>query len=626
MRRNLTLLLIFLSFHLIMAQDFREVSAETGINHVFKIDLATFGGGAAVFDFDKDGFEDIYITGGNAKDALYRNNGDGTFTNVFDKAGLERAIAIHTQGVAAADINRDGYKDLIVTSMYYVEGRELSPNLLFLNNGDGTFKDVTSQFGLDKYKSNSMGATFGDINADGFPDLYVANFIAGPPEDVTIFNEQTITNNNRSAKDFLFINAGGQYFVEASHIYGMNHDGFGFQGIFTDWDNDQDQDLLIANDFGFKAQPNVALRNDFPEKKLVYKAQSLRLNFGMNAMGITVGDHNFDGWMDYFVTNISESLFTVNEGGSSFENAGVRTGLALPFILRPDFQGVPVSWGSNFFDYDNDTDLDLFVCNGALNPDVRPNHNFFFEFVDDGFYTEVGSRKGLDDPRIGRGSVVFDYDNDGDLDLLVVNQTPREPTTTLPPARCLLYRNDITQGNWLKVKLEGVKAEKDGIGSRVEVMVNGQLLIREIDGGSSHLSQNSTIAHFGLGDAELVESVTVKWIGGKTQELTNVEANQQITIRETEGSVFDFEQNSLKVYPGFFTDNVMIEYELEKEEPFDISVFDVQGRLIETLTSQACPAQASFWQWNIDRNLAQGVYIFQLRTKNNLIAKRAIKL
>ena len=180
------------------AQNFVEVALESGIDHAFKVDLATFGGGAAVIDFDNDGFEDLYITGGNLQDALYKNNGDGTFTDVFEGAGFESTIPLHTQGAAAADINRDGYKDLLITTMYLIENRELMPNLLFLNNGDGTFTDVTTRYGLDRYKSNSMGATFGDLNMDGYPDLLVINYFATSPNGVSVFNEQTITNNYAS--------------------------------------------------------------------------------------------------------------------------------------------------------------------------------------------------------------------------------------------------------------------------------------------------------------------------------------------------------------------------------------------------------------------------------------------
>lgn len=619
------LFVLLLSVFSAYGQGFVEVSEEAGINHAFRVDLATFGGGVAILDFNNDGWEDFYLTGGNDSDALYRNNGDGTFTDVFLSAGLESTIPVHTQGVSAADINRDGFKDLLITTMYYHEDRALAPNLLFINRGDGTFEDVTEQFGLDEFKSNSMSATFGDINADGYPDLYVANYFAISPVGVSIFNDQTITNNYASAQDFLFINASGQFFVDGTHTYGMGHAGFGFQGVFTDWDNDNDQDLLIVNDFGFRDRPNIALRNDFPQKSLTDRSVNLQMNFGMNAMGIAVGDYNFDGYIDYFVSNISESLFAVNNEGTGFDNAGIYTGIAIKLIDNPNYVGVPVSWGANFFDYDNDTDLDLFVNNGALNPTIRPNPNFLLR-NDFGFYRELGNRVGVDDPRIGRGSAVFDYDNDGDLDLLVVNQHPRDPTTTLPEGRTLLYRNDIAVDNWLKIQLDGVRSEKNGIGSRVEVRTNDKLLIREIDGGSGHMSQNSTIAHFGLENATAVESVTVKWIGGGEQTLENVTANQLLTITQEDDRFGEDFESALNIFPTYFTDQVLIEYQLEKEEPFDISVYDITGKLITTLVRQDNPASSGFWNWDVDKDLIRGMYIIQLRTASGVIAKKAMKI
>lgn len=607
------------------AQDFVEVSDIAGIDHAFKVDLATFGGGAAVLDFDNDGWEDVYIAGGNSSDVLYRNNGDGTFTDVFASAGFDATIPVHTQGACAADVNRDGYKDLLVTTMYFKDGRQLSPNYLFINNQDGTFTDATVQYGLDKFKSNSMGASFGDINADGYVDLYIANYFSASPEGVSLFNDATITNSFAPAQDFFFINVSGRGFVEASDLYEIDHFGFGFIGTFTDLDNDQDLDILVANDFGRKATPNVALVNDFPNKSLPNRANNLALNFGMNAMGIAVADYNFDGYMDYFVSNVGPSLFVINDGGDDFIE-GSAYGLSVNLITSEGYNGIPVSWGANFFDFDHDTDIDLFVANGALNPTIRPNHNFFFE-QHNGFFREVGESKGLADPRIGRGSVVFDYDNDGDLDLLVVNQEPRDPTQELPDAKVLLYRNDASDGNWLKVKLEGVRVDNDGLGSRIEVLTDDRLLIREIDGGSSHSSQSTTIAHFGLGFDEMVESITVKWIGGNSQVIENVAANQLIAIREeiTESETDD--ELALKIFPSYFSDQMIIEYQLANDQPFDISVFDSQGRLIRTLLQEeGSLSRNGFWQWDIDDPLIHGLYIIQLRSGKDIVSEKAIKL
>jgi len=616
------LMIIFLPC--VFSQAFTEVSEAAGINHAFRVDLANFGGGVTVFDFNNDGYEDFYLPGGNELDHLYRNNGDGTFTNVFEISGLDSTIPLHTQGAAAADIDRDGDKDLLITTLYTVADRELSPNLLFLNNGDGTFTDVTRQFGLSKYVSNSEGVTFGDINADGFPDMYIANYIASSPKGVSIFNENTITQSFVSAKDFLFINASGQKFIEVSQLYGLDHRGFGFQGIFTDWDNDQDQDLYIANDFGYRAQPNYALRNDYPRKSMSYVTEDLSLNYGMNAMGIALTDYNFDGWMDYYVTNINASLFVANIDGESFIDIGYQLGIAQSLINNPDYRGVPVSWGANFFDYDHDGDEDLFVNNGALNPTVRLNHNFFFKNEATRFI-EIGEELQLDDPRIGRGSAIFDYDNDGDMDLIVVNQYARDPTETMAPARTLLYRNDASDGNWLKVALSGVHAEKNGIGSKIIVDIGIRKLTREIDGGSSHLSQNSTIAHFGLGEAEELRSITVKWLGGKTQILKNVKANQLLTIVEQDNQPSsDTADNSMRLQQ-IGTDRLLIEYSIADVGPIEIKLYNMQGQLVDVLMPLTEGIYEGLWQWDMNPSMPSGIYIVVLEASQHILSERIFK-
>jgi hypothetical protein len=371
----------------------------------------------------------------------------------------------------------------------------------------------------------------------------------------------------------------------------------------------------------------MLFQNEYPRKKMNNRAIPLALNYGMNAMGIAPADLNFDGYMDYYVTNLGTSLFTINDQGRGFIDQTLQSGIGIPTIKDSIYTGPPISWGANFFDYDHDTDMDLFVANGALNPTVRPNPNFFFQNRGGKMY-EVAGEMGMNDYRIARGSVVFDYDNDGDQDLFVVNQVPREFTSRIEEARCLLYRNDASEGNWLKVALEGVWSDKDGLGARVEAVVDGKLLIREIDGGSSHLSQNSTIAHFGLGNASSVESVTVKWPGGATQTLNNVSANQQITIlQESTDSSFGLQsENRFNVSPGYFTNEVLIEFELADPASAQLQVFDVQGRLVANIGEVDQPLREGFWRWEVPANLQRGVYIFRIETKNGVMAKRAIKM
>ncbi|WP_437370058.1 CRTAC1 family protein [Maribacter litoralis] len=506
------------------AQQFTDVTEDSGINHQYEVYEGTFGGGVTVFDFNNDGFEDLYITSGIKDDKLYLNNGDGTYKNVFEGSGLEVTNKYVTQGVVSADVNRDGFRDLFITTITTTDGKNIIPrakNLLFLNNGDSTFKDVTNEYGLEDLNSFSTGPSFGDIDADGYPDLFVGNYFQEFTGKLGIIKDATIVSANQTAKSYLLKNEGGKSFENVYDDYGLGHKGFGFGGVFTDFDNDQDQDLLVNQDFGYKAVPNFLYQNEYPNEHFENASKQTEMDLKINAMGAAVGDFNGDGWMDYYITNIKFNMLMENQGnGRPFEDKAKELGT----------YNLAISWGANFSDFDHDQDLDLFVSNGDLNPNCTPMGNFYFD-NNDNTYTEKGRELGINDYGIGRGSVIFDMDNDGDMDLLVVNQ---KPILNYPIASTTrLFRNDIATGNWLKVALKGVQAESNGIGSRVTVITKGKRLIREIDGGgSSHLSQNSVIAHFGLGANTKVDSVIVDWTGGNTQVFTNVETNQLLQIKE----------------------------------------------------------------------------------------------
>ncbi len=516
------------------SQVFTEIAKQAGINHQFEVFEGSFGGGACVFDFNNDGFEDVFIAGGMAPDVLYLNKGDGTFENVYEKSGLETKIKYVSTGAVSADFNKDGWRDLFITTITTKDNKKKiprAPNLLFINNGNGTFRDATKEYGLEEYPSFSTAAMIGDVNEDGYPDIYVGNYFKDFEGKLSLIDDEVIVNSNQMARGFLLINKGGKKFVDEYADYGMTHTGFGFGGVFTDFDNDHDLDLIINNDFGYKNSPDLLLENMYPDKEFKDVSNTLKMNLAMNAMGTAVGDYNGDGLLDYFISNIKANKFMVNQGkGKPFINMSKELGTA--FSRVADAGGIyqPVSWGANFADFDNDGDLDLFVANGCLNPYVEPNPDYYFENVN-GHYVKKSEEKKLADRGVSRGSVVFDFDNDGDLDLLVVNQKPINNNFS-DPSPTLLYRNDSVAGNWLKVQLTGIDADKNGIGSRVEVIIGGKKMIREIDGGSSHSSQNSVIAHFGLGDAKIVDTVRIIWLGGKEQVLLHQNANQLLKITE----------------------------------------------------------------------------------------------
>jgi len=503
---------------------FKDVTVETGIKHVFKVYEGMFGGGACVIDYNNDGFEDIYITGGMNDDVLYKNNGNSTFTNVFDLSGVTLTKKYVTQGVAGADVNRDGFVDLFVTTITRRDKKQVIPrgiNLLFLNNGNGTFRDATKEYGLDRLLSFSTGGSFGDFNADGWPDLYVGNYFNEYEGKLSVINDATVVGANQIAKGNLLINERGKKFRDVYADYGLDYRGFGFGGVFTDFDNDGDQDLFVNHDFGYKRTPDLLLENHFPKKAFTDIGKQTGMDLRINSMGTAVGDYNNDGLMDYYMTNIRFNYFMVNQGaGKPFVNKAKELGLGF----------FAISWGANFGDLDHDGDVDLFVANGDLNPSCVAMADFYFENLGNKF-EDKARISGLADYGIGRGSVLFDYDNDGDLDLLVVNQ---EPVLDYPvPSFTRLYRNDSTHGNWIKIALKGIQAESHGIGSKIELEVGGKKMIREIDGGgSSHISQNSVIAHFGLGNAAKIDRITVHWTGGNKQTITGVPINQLLTVIE----------------------------------------------------------------------------------------------
>ncbi len=503
---------------------FTDITEQSGIDHYFQVYEGTFGGGAVAFDINNDGFEDLYLTSGTREDALYLNNGDGTFKNIYNQSGVDVTKNYVTQGVVSADVNRDGWRDLFVTTINTIDSTNVIPrakNLLFLNNGDMTFRDATTEYKLDQFNSFSTGPSFGDVNADGYPDLYIGNYFLEFEGTLGVLKDATIVSAHQTAKGYLLLNKEGKYFENVYEDYDLNHRGFGFGALFTDFDNDGDQDLLVNHDFGYKAVPNFLYENRYPRKSFKDLSETYAMDLKENAMGSAVGDYNNDGLLDYYITNIKFNLLMENQG------------VGQPFVDRAKELGAyifMISWGANFADFDHDGDLDLYVSNGDLNPNCTPMGNFYFE-NDNAMFTEKGRVTGINDSGVGRGSIVFDIENDGDLDLLVVNQKPVKDYPTASVTK--LFRNDKPHGNWLKVALKGEKAETNGIGSRVEVVTGETKMMREIDGGgSSHLSQNTVVAHFGLGKAQKVDSVIVTWVGGKKQILLDQKINQLLTIME----------------------------------------------------------------------------------------------
>ena len=355
---------------------FKDITKEAGINHQFQVFEGMFGGGACVLDYNNDGYEDIFVTGGVNEDVLYKNNGNGTFINTYASAGLGISRKFITQGCTAADVNRDGFVDLFITTITTKGKKQPIPramNLLFLNNGNSTFSDATKAYQLDQLVSFSTAASFGDFNYDGYPDLYIGNYFNEFKGELTVISDATIVGSTQTSKGYLLENKGGKYFEDVYQKYGLDHKGFGFGGVFSDFNNDGFQDLIINHDFGYKRTPNLLLKyvkGIFGSGKFKDVAADLKMDLKINSMGTAVGDYNNDGLMDYYFTNIRFNRFMVNSGKNE------------AFIDKTEALGMSymaISWGANFADFDHDGDVDLFVANGDLNPNCVPMADFYFE-------------------------------------------------------------------------------------------------------------------------------------------------------------------------------------------------------------------------------------------------------
>ena len=540
---------------------FGEVGEQAGVAFVHYrdlLDIIPLGAGVVVFDYNGDGWQDIYVTStpdlaglvpdSDGENALYRNNGDGTFADVAQAAGVADAEA-KGNGGCAADYDNDGDQDLFVANW--------GASRLFRNNGDGTFTDVAQSAGLADPDGTyrSMGCAWGDYDRDGALDFVVVRHIDESNPDA--FTKRLYHFDVRPLA--LFHNDGDGTFTEVTHLLGATEHpsrtegaygsvwGAGFQPIWMDFDNDGDSDLYIVNDFGEYIHPNVLWRNDGPasdgdrphpsplpevEGTLEWVFTDVSETSGAGAamfgMGLAMSDYNSDGYLDMFITNIGDNVLLTTSDGQTFRDAAADAGVAYGEFRRQQ----RVSWGTVFFDYDNDGYEDLYVASGYLDTDDinrREQPNLLFRSDGTGAFEDVSSISGAADWGTGRGVAYADFDGDGCLDLFVANLG--RSAALGEPAR--LFRNRCDWGNnWLIVKTVGTASNRDGIGARVTLSVGGRSQIREITAGASNSSQNMLPVHFGLGQASTVEQIQVRWPSGREQILRDVTPNQVLTVIE----------------------------------------------------------------------------------------------
>ena len=490
-----------------------------GIDH--RVVPALVGSGAAWRDYDNNGTLDLYIVNSTAvrpepntilpTNILYRNNGDGSFTDVTDIAGV--GDTGWGMGCAFADYDNDGDADLYVTN--YKE------NVFYLNKGDTTFKKFTSGAGGIGHKGFGSGVAWGDFDSDGFLELYVGNYIEYtkvPQGDEVFFPYDFFGQTN-----LLYLNKGDGSFIDITDAAKANGGFHLTLGVAAaDYDNDDDLDIYIAND----SDQNILYRNDGEMTFTNTNQPNARSRTGdiRSGMGIAWGDYDNDGALDLFVTNWLDenNVLYRNNGDGTFTDVSAKSGVFESGLGK-------TCWGTVLFDMDNDTDLDMFFSAGHIDPATWENHgqqDVLMQNNGDGTFTDISEQAGLrqfESPGVGRGVAAADYDADGDVDLFIVNSGEKP---------LLLQNNGGNQLNWLHIRTVGVESNRDGIGTRIKVITGDTHQIREVASGSSYLSQHSPEVEFGLGNHKIVDKIILKWPSGTEQTLTNIAVNQMLIITE----------------------------------------------------------------------------------------------
>ena len=511
--------------------DFELVSGAAGKPYI----LESMSGGVAFLDYDDDGWIDIYLVNGGTlasldgggprpSDRLFRNNRDGTFADVTEETGL--GDTSWGMGVAVADVDNSGYPDIYVTNY--------GPNRLYLNQGDGTFRDAAvPEVEGDEWSSSSA---FGDYDLDGDVDLYVTNYLEFDPFNLPADSQLCRYRGIRvqcgprgmvPTADRLYENLGDGRFRDASADTGVGlvPATYGLGVTWTDHDGDGDQDIYVAND----STANYLFQNNgdstFTEVALMAGVALSADGKEQAGMGVDFGDYDNDGHMDLLVTNFSDDHNTLYRGTGDglYRDSSSRSGVAEPTWPK-------LSWGARFLDFDLDGFLDIVIADGHIFPEVDLHDlgvryrqpNSAFRNRGDGTFEARSLPDRPDGPHSSRGLAAGDIDNDGRVDLLISN-LDGGPT---------LLRGTASEGHWLVLDLRGTTSNRSAIGAKVTVEVDGVLRVREVRSGGSYQSHSDPRLHFGLGKHKQAETIRVRWPGGTEQILNRVAADRIVRIEE----------------------------------------------------------------------------------------------
>lgn len=579
MKAILAGLLFFGITHSGVAQifNFEEISVPAGVNN------KGVNSGVAFSDFDNDGDDDVYVSIRDGINILYRNNGNNSFTDISEEAGL--ADLSDTRTSVWGDINNDGLADLYV-------GNWRSADALYLNNGDGTFTDITSAAGISNV-GQPLSVNMVDIDNDGLLDIYVSNF---------------------AAHNVMLRNNGDNTFTDVTVSSGALDQGANMGAVFFDYDMDGDQDLYLTHD---SHVANILYRNEGDGSFTNVSAQA-GVDYVGFGMGVDVGDVNNDGWLDMYVSNLYDNILFINNGDGTFEDISQECGA----------NDYGMSWGTNFLDFDNDGLLDVYVSNDSY---YSPYPNALFRNLGNNQFEQVDIGQAVSSELGGYGSAVGDVDGDGFVDIMVAN-TDFFTTGELNDFN-QLFRNTNSSGNWIQFKLVGTSSNRDAVGAMITISYGNKVMVDQVLAGSGFASQNSLVQHFGIGGSGSVREVKVRWPGGEEQVFYDLEPNQKYVL--TEGEDFnlilgeeEFDRNvpEFNIFPNPLGANSVVEFTTMQSSVASLSVTDLSGRgIISFMNNSQLPAgNHRFALGDLRSTLNPGIYLLQLSTSSASITRKII--
>lgn len=510
---------------------FQEIGSQSGIDFIHSIGdddldniIESVGGGASFLDYDQDGFIDLFVCSGNWVDGfskgnktenssgnrLYRNKGDGTFKDVTQKAGLNTKN--YGMGVTVGDMDNDGYPDLFISNY--------GPNTLYKNNGDGTFTDISRKAGISGTRECSVGAAWLDYDNDGFLDLYVGNYLNYDPAYKYYYAPDGFPGPLAydAQKDILYHNKGNGTFENVTDKMGIKDvDGRAMGVGVADYDDDGFMDIYVANDHTLNYLWHNEGGKKFTDRGTMSGTAFSQAGEATVSMSVDFADFNSDGLIDMFLSDDRYCSLYENKGNGLFDDKAYPAGIATA-------AGQYVGWSSSFIDYDNDGDKDIYKTNGALKH-LYGMEDQLFENTGNGNFRDVSVESGswFKHEMVGRGACFGDYDNDGDLDAYIVNLDDRG---------VLLRNNKGNRNNWIMLKLEGKTSNRDGIGAKIKVITDDKTQTAQKISTTGYLSQNDPRMHFGIGKNTRVDKLEIRWPSGKIQVLENIDANRIVTITE----------------------------------------------------------------------------------------------